>query len=573
MGIYCLILNRVLLRRFILKGVIGMMEIYGKGVSDGIAVGRIYYYSSEKNNIPKYSVSDTAAELKRYKNALRSAKKNLGELYDEACRRVSKNESVIFQTHIMILEDSKFVGSVEELILNRGLNAEFAVYDTAQKIAEIFRSIDDEYLKQRYTDILDAANTVLEILHPRRSSLTADNEPVILAAPELLPSETISFKQENMLGFITNKGSKNSHTAILARTLGLPLITQIKGSLSRFDGQLAIIDGQTGRIVIGPDHNTLAHYRAKQKRYLEKQLRLKSQLGLPSVTKDGKNIGLTVSIDNIDNLSVLKESDAQGVGIFKTDYLFANRKTPPSEEEQLSVYKTVLKAFENKQVVFSLANLSSEKGVSYIDIPEEKNPAIGYKGIRVLLSNKSLFMTQLRALFRASAFGKLSIVLPMVNNADEIEYVKRSLEEVKLQLRSKGYDFSGDIRLGTLIETPAAAIISDEISRISDFLIIASNALTQYTLAMDRENQKLEYFYEPYHKAVMRLIKLICKNAHKSGKKVALCGELACDVHTTKNFLAMGIDEFIVVPSRLLDVKAAIRETDTTEAKALIDRL
>lgn len=550
-----------------------MTEIYGKGVSNGIAVGRISYYSNNNNNIPKYSVTDTAAELKRYKTALKTAKRNLQDLYDEACKRVSKSESVIFQTHIMILEDSKFVGTVESLILDRALNAEFAVYDTAQKIAEIFRSFDDEYLQQRYTDIIDAANTVLEILHPHKSIDIDDKSPVIIAAPELMPSETISLKQENLLGFITNKGSKNSHAAILARTLGLPLITQVKGSLSRFDGQEAIIDGQTGRIVVSPDHNTLAHYRARQRRYLEKQLRLKSQIGLPSVTKNGQKVKLTVSIDNIDSLEVLKNSDAEGIGLFRPDYLFTKRKSPPSEEEQFSVYKTVVKAFGEKRVVISLANLGSEKGISYVDIPEEKNPAIGYKGIRVLLSNKDIFMCQLRALFRASAFGKVSIALPMVNNVDEIEYVKRSLEEVKIELRSKGQDFSQDVKIGTMIETPAAAIISDEISKISDFLIIPANSLTQYTLAMDRENQKLEYFYEPYHKAVLRLIKLVCKNAHNCGKTVALCGELACDVHTTKTLLAMDVDELVVVSSKLLDVKAAVRETDATNADQILERI
>ena len=551
-----------------------MLELHGKGVSNGIAIGRLSFYSkSTENTVPKYSVTDTNAEYIRYKTAVKLAKQHLQLLYDEACKHISKNESVIFQTHIMILEDSKFVENVENLIISKHLNAEFAVYDTALKIAEIFRSLDDEYLSQRYTDIIDAANTVLEILHPKKLLQTNDNEPVIIAASELLPSETISLKQNRLLGFITSKGSKNSHTAILARTLGLPLITQINSSLSRYDGMEAIIDGQTGRVVINPDHNTLAHYRAKQRMYEDKLQNLKNQLGLPAVTKNGQTVSLLARIENIDGLEAAKTGDAEGVGIFRTDYLFAKRSSPPTEEEQLSVYKTVMRAFENKPVVIAAANLGSEKAVSYLDIPEEKNPAIGYMGIRVLLENKDLFMTQLRALFRASVYGDLSILLPMVNNTEEIEYVKRTLEEVKLELKAKGQEHAERIGLGVMIETPAAALISDEICRITDFVVIGTNSLTQYTLAMDRENQKLEYFYEPYHKAVLRLCKFVCRNAHACGKKVSFIGELACDPHMTRTLLAMGADKLIITPSKVLDIKAAVRSCDTSDKEKILSRI
>ena len=550
-----------------------MLELYGKGVSNGIAIGKLSFYSNSSNNVPKYSVTDTSAELLRYRNAVAKAKLHLKQLYDEACKRVSKNESVIFQTHMMILEDSKFVETVENLILNKHLNSEFAVYDTALKIAEIFRSMDDDYLQQRYSDIIDAANTVLDILHPKGNPIGQDTEPVIIAASELLPSETISLNQDNLLGFITTRGSKNSHTAILARTLGLPLITQVKSSLSRFDGMEAIIDGQSGRVVINPDHNTLAHYKAKQKHY-NKQLRmLKSQLGLPAITKDGQRITLSARIDNIDGLESAKNSDAEGIGIFRTDYLFVKRKNPPGEDEQFSVYKTVLKTFYNKPTVIAVANLSSEKGVEFLDIPKETNPAMGYRGIRLLLENNDLFKTQLRALYRASVFGSLSILLPMVTNTEEIDYVKRIIEEVKLELKARGQDYSNDVKLGVFINTPAAAIISDEICAATDFVTIGTNSLIMFTLAMDRENQKLEYFYEPYHKAVLRLISLVCKNAHECGKKVAICGELASDTYLTQTFLSLGVDELAIVPSKLLDVKAVVRNTDTTKDEGLIKRL
>ena len=465
------------------------------------------------------------------------------------------------------------VETVESLILTKHLNAEFAVKDTAMKIAEIFRSMDDEYLQQRYTDIIDAANTVQEILRPKQKPLSGDAEPVIVAASELLPSETISLKQRNLLGFVTTKGSRNSHTAILARTLGLPLVTQIKGSLSRYDGMEAIIDGQSGRVVISPDHNTVAHYRAKQKHYEQQQQYLRDQIGLPSVTKDGQAITLSSSIDTLDGVEAAKNSDAVGVGLFKTDYLFAKRAKPPTEQEQVAVYETLLRTFENQRIVIQLANLGSEKSIPYLDIPEEKNPAIGYKGIRVLLDNKELFMTQLRALFRASVNGNLAILLPMVNNIEEIDYVKRTIEEVKLALRAKRQKYSPNIALGTMIETPAAALIADEICRISDFVMIGTNALTQYTLAMDRENQKLEYFYEPYHKGVLRLIRYVCRMAHTYHKPVAVGGELASDTHMTKSFLAFEADELVVVPSKLLDVKAAVRAVDAADKEAFLQRL
>ncbi len=573
---YCLIKNRTKHSRALQnekEGVDTMLELYGKGVSNGIAIGRLSYYSKSSDNVPKYSVSDAGTELKRYKTAVKRAKQHLQLLYDEACKRISKSESVIFQTHIMILDDSKFVETVENLILTKHLNAEFAVYDTAMKIAEIFRSLDDEYLQQRYTDIMDAANTVLEILHPKKMMQPEESEPVIIAASELLPSETISLKQNNLLGFITTKGSKNSHTAILARTLGLPLITQIKGSLSRYDGMEAIIDGQTGRVVINPDHNTIAHYKAKQKIYEGQLQNLKNQLGLPAVTKNGQMIKLSARIENIDGIEGARSSDAEGVGIFRTDYLYVKRKNPPSEDEQFSVYKTIMRAFDGRPVTISAANLSSEKSIDYLDIPKENNPAIGYKGIRVLLDNKELFMTQLRAMYRASVFGELSILLPMVNNTEEIDYVKRTIEEVKLDLRAKGQEYSNSVKLGVIIQTPAAAIISDEICRVTDFVVIGTDSLTQFTLAMDRENQKLEYFYEPYHKAVLRLIRLVCRNAHEYGKSVSLCGELACDPHMTKTFLAMKADELIVVPSKLLDVKAAVRNADTTDCERILSRI
>lgn len=555
------------------KGVKLMLELYGRGVSNGIAIGKLSFYSNPKNNIPKYTVKDTEAELKRYKVAVEKAKRHLQTLYDEACKHVSKNESVIFQTHIMMLEDSKFVETVKSCIINMHINAEYAVRNTAEKIAEIFHSLEDDYLRQRGSDIIDAANTVIEMLMPQKEEkLSDDNTPVIIAANELLPSETITFQNENLIGFVTNKGSKNSHTAILARTMGLPSVIQIKESLSNYDGMEAIIDGQNGRVIIAPDHKTITQYKVKQKIYLKKQQKLKNQLGLPSITKNGQKIILSATLSSLESIGAAKNNDAEGIGIFKSDYLFVNRNSPPTEEEQLEAYSTILKAFSNSEVVICLADLSSEKDIKYLDIPDETNPAIGYRGIRVLLSNNEFFMTQLRALYRASQYGHLSILLPMVNNIEEIEYVRRTVEDVKLELKAKGQKYSDNVKLGALINTPASAIISDDICRVSDFIAVGTSTLTQYTLAMDRENQKLEYYYEPYHKAILRLIRYVCENAHRKGKTVTICGELASDVYMTPFFLSLGIDKLSVVPSKLLDVKSVVRETDTTNASKIISK-
>ena len=551
-----------------------MLELYGRGVSNGIAIGKLSFYSNAKDNVPKYNVTDPEAELQRYRQAAKRAKRHLQHLYDEACKHVTKSESVIFQTHIMILEDSKFVETVENCISEMHLNAEYAVQTTAEKIAEIFHTLTDEYLRQRAVDIIDAANTVLEILMPKKSLLEEDSRtPTIIAATELLPSETISFQRENLIGFVTNKGSKNSHTAILARTMGLPSVIQVKESLRPFNGMNAIIDGQNGRVIINPDHKTLAQYKVRQELYLKKQQMLKSQIGLSSQTLNGQKIVLSANIDSLESIGAAKNNDAEGIGLFRADYIFCKRKNPPSEGEQLEVYKTILRAFKEQEVVICLSDLSSEKNVCYLDIPQENNPAMGYRGIRVLLNNKEFFMTQLRALFRASVYGNLSILMPLVNNIEEIEYVRRTIEDVKIELRAKGQKYSSKVRLGTMISTPAAAIISDEICRVSDFVTIGTNSLTQFSLAIDRENQKLEYFYEPYHKAVFRLIRLVCSNAHALHKTVTVCGELASDPHSTPLLLALGVDRLAVVPSKILDIKAVVRETDTSDPSVYMRRL
>ncbi len=552
------------------KEVTIMLELYGKSVSKGIAIGKIYFHSNI-GNIPKYEVEDTQKELERYKKALLLAKDHLMSVYRDSLETLGENESAIFKTHIMILQDSKFVENVKHCISVQKLNAEFAVYTTAMKLADIFKQLDDEYLQQRYYDIIDAANTLIDILRPKPNT-DRHSGPVIIAAPELLPSGTVKFSKEDLLGFITNNGSKNSHAAILARTMELPAVTHISGNLSEFDGMTAIIDGQSGKLFIQPDSNTLALYTARKNRQNRERLNLKRQSGLPSKTKNGQFIRLSANITDTD-ISDAHSTDADGIGLFRTEYLFVNRDSPPAEDEQFEFYRSIIKQFPDSVTTVSAANLSCGKGIGYLDLPDEKNSSMGYSGTRVLLSNPDIMKTQLKALLRASAYGKLRILFPMINSTDEIDYIKRTIKELKTELRLKNIPFGNHVQIGAVIETPASAIISDDLARAVDFAAIDTHALTQYTLAIDHENRKLEYFYEPYHKSVLRLIKLVCDNFHKNRKPVSIFGELACDTYITPLFLALRADELAVVPSKLLAVKAAIRETDTTDCSKILAKL
>lgn len=551
-----------------------MEEFYGCGVSNGIAIGTLEYRNSSTDDVPEYEVQDTDEELMRYRNAKKLAINKLEKLYKAACESVSKNESLIFQTHIMILQDAKFVESVENTILKKKKNAEFAVYSTALKLMNIFKELDDDYMQERYCDIKDAAHTLLEILMNKdKDNNQNNNEPVIIASEELLPSDTISFKKEKLLGFVTNRGSRNSHSAILARTMGVPSVVQIEEPLSRYNGMTTIIDGHLGKIIINPDKSTIALYHAKKERYNRQQQYLKQQIGLEPVTKNGQRIKLSANIGFLEDIESAKANDADGIGMFRSEFLFLHRDSYPSEDEQFEAYKTAVKSFKNKRIVVRTADLGADKGIDYLNIPDEINPAMGMRGIRICLVNNEFFKIQLRALYRASAYGKLAILLPMVDSVEEIEYVQRTIEEVKAELKARGQAFDPNVELGVTIETPAAAIISDDICKIVDFISIGTNDLTQYTLAIDRSNQKLEYFYRPYHRSILKLMKFVADNAHKNGVPVSICGELASDVTMTKTFLAMGIDELSMVPSKILRVKAVVRESDTTDCSDILSKI
>lgn len=549
-----------------------MKEIKGRGVSDGIAIGKLMFFNNSQKNIPEYEIDDIEAELLRYHQGMSLAKKKLEKIYDAASKKLSKAESEIFRTHIMILEDYQFVSTVEYYISQKRKNAEYAIQAAADKIANIFKQIDDEYLSARYTDVIDSANTLLEILMNKDSekNVFQNDEPVIVAATDLMPSDTISFSQKNLLGFVTNNGSQNSHTVILARTMGVPSIIQIHEPLSKFNGMTAIIDGEFGKIIIDPDKSAIARYHAKQKRYNDNKLFLKNQIGLKSETKNKQKIKLSANVGTLESIEKAKSNDAEGIGLFRSEFLFMGRKSSPDEEEQAETYKKIIKSFPNHRTVICTVNGSSGKGMDYLDIPNEKNPALGFKGIRICLENSDFFKTQLKALYRASVYGRLWILLPMVSCIEEIEYVFREIEEIKAQLRSEGKQYNDNVKVGVKIETPAAAIISDEILKMADFVMIDTDNLVQYTLAMDRDNPKIQDFYQPHHPAVKRLIKLVADNAHKSSKWVSVVGEFAHEPNMTEFFLALHIDELIVPPGKVLQIKAKVRECDTSNYTKLI---
>ncbi|MBQ8135118.1 MAG: phosphoenolpyruvate--protein phosphotransferase, partial [Clostridia bacterium] len=469
-----------------------MKELIGKGVSGGIAIGKIYFHKSNFLDIPDYEIDNVENEILRYREGMKQAKIQLKKIYDDACERLTEKESVIFQTHIMILEDSKFVSLVETAI-GKKHNAESAVLKASLKLADIFRELDDEYFRARANDIIDAAHILLQILQQKHENTEEINEsePFIVAAADLLPSDTISFKEESLLGFVTNDGSQDSHTSILARTMGVPSVIQIHEPLAGFNGKVAVIDGQLGKVIIEPDKNTMALYHAKRERYRKQKQQLQKQYGLVSETKNKQYVRLSADIGRIEDIDKAKANDAEGIGIFRTEMLFMRRESCPDEAEQFETYKSVIKAFPGNDVVICTANGGSGKGMDYLDIPHEKNPALGFKGIRISLENREFFRTQLRALYKASVYGKLSVLLPMISSLDEIEYVKREIEDIKSELKLQGHKYNENVRLGVMIETPAAALISDEICKMVDFIMIGTNNLIQYTLAMDRENQKL----------------------------------------------------------------------------------
>ena len=548
-----------------------MITIQGKGVSSGVGVGPLYFYHRAKTNITRYKVEDVDAEWKRFKDAQATAIEQLGELAEKARAEAGDEAAMLFETHQMMAEDLDYEEAIEAQIKEETNNAEAAVTDVAAQFADMFAAMDDSYMQARAADVKDVSSRILDILCGVVAGGIASEVPVLLAADDLAPSETVQLDKSKILGFITAGGSGSSHTAILARTMGIPAIVGVGDALKpEYEGRPVIIDGGTGNVVIDPDEMTRDRLLKKRGEELRLQRLLESLKGQPNITKDGKSIRIYCNIGSPDDVHAVQVNDGGGIGLFRSEFLYLNCTDYPTEDQQFEAYKQVLSAMEDKEVIIRTCDIGADKQIDYFDLPKENNPAMGMRALRISLTRPDFFKTQLRALYRASAYGKLGIMFPMVTSVWEVREAKKMCETVKNELKSEGIPYSENVQLGIMIETPAAAIMSDRLAKEVDFFSCGTNDLTQYTLACDRQNNDLGRFYDPHHPAVLRLLKMVADNAHKNGIWVGICGELGADLTLTETFLAIGIDELSVSPRAVLPLRNAVRMTDTRESSARI---
>ena len=544
-----------------------MITIQGKGVSAGVGVGPLYYYRRATAEIKRYTVEDTDAEWHRFKGAQTGAVEQLGQLAEQARAEAGDEAAMLFETHQMMAEDLDYEEAIEDRITNQKMNAEAAVADTAEQFAEMFAAMDDSYMQARAADVKDVSQRILSILCGVVQGGIASDVPVLLAADDLAPSETIQLDKTKILGFITAGGSGSSHTAILARTMGIPAIVGVGDALKpEYEGRQAIADGSTGALVVDPDDDTRNRLLKKREEQQRLQRLLETLKGQTNVTKDGKTIRIYCNIGSPEDVHAVQVNDGGGIGLFRSEFLYLNSSTFPTEDEQYAAYKQVLSDMDGKEVIIRTLDIGADKQIGYFDLPKEDNPAMGMRALRICLTRPEIFRTQLRALFRASAYGKLGIMFPMVTSVWEVREAKKLCEEVKRDLKREGIPYSEDVQIGIMIETPAAAVNSDRLAKEVDFFSIGTNDLTQYTLACDRQNNDLGRFYDPHHPAVLRLIKLVVDNAHKNGIWAGICGELGADLALTETFLAMGLDELSVTPRAVLPLRNAVRMTDTRES-------
>lgn len=542
-----------------------MEQIFGKGVSKGVAAGPISFYRRPSGEIPRRSVTDTAAELARFHDACETAKKQLGVLHDKALAEAGEDAAMLFEAHQMMLDDLDFVESIEGLIENDRLNAEAAVSDTGAQFAEMFAAMDDSYMQARAADIRDISTRVVGILTGEGESGIVSDVPCIVAADDLAPSETVQLDKSLILGFITAGGSANSHTAILARTMGIPAIIGAGDALqAEMEGKYAIIDGQTGETVIEPDD-------AERERLLKKQAKEKAlkelldQLkGKPNETRDGRNVMVYCNIGSPADIDVVLQNDGGGIGLFRSEFLYLQGSDYPTEDEQFEAYKTVAERMGGRRVIIRTLDIGADKQADYFHLDKEENPAMGLRAIRICLTRPEVFRTQLRALYRASAYGKIAIMFPMITSVWEVQEIKRICRNIRAELAEEGVPMADKVELGIMIETPAAVMMSAELACEVDFFSVGTNDLTQYTLAVDRQGVGLDRFFDAHHPAVLRMLRMAAENAHKAGIWIGICGELGADAELTETFLSMGIDELSVSPSAVLPLRSAIRSIDTT---------
>lgn len=544
------------------------MEVYqGKSVFGGIAIGRISVHKKDEQQVKRVRIEDSEQEILRYRQAKQTAMEQLQGLYQKALKEVGEANAAIFEIHQMMLEDDDYNESVENIIRMQQVNAEYAVASTGDNFAQMFSAMDDDYMRARSADVKDISERVLSVLGGRATGIAASGEPVIIVADDLAPSETVQLNKDLVLSFVTVHGSVNSHTAILARTMSIPALIGTAIPLTDdIDGKVGIVDGKNGCIYVDPDENTLGRMQQLKLEEQEKKELLQTLKGRENITIDGKKIMLYANIGNSKDLAAVLQNDAGGIGLFRSEFIYLERDAFPTEEEQFQIYRTVAETMAGKPVIIRTLDIGADKKCDYFEMEPEENPAMGCRAIRICLTRPEIFKTQLRALFRASAFGNISIMYPMIISVDELRKIKTIVAEIRQELTEQGVTF-GEPKQGIMIETPAAVMMSEELAKEVDFFSIGTNDLTQYTLAIDRQNPKLDAFYDPHHPAVLRMIQMVVENAHKAGIWAGICGELGADTTLTRRLLAMGVDELSMSPGSILPVRKIILETDVTKER------
>lgn len=538
-----------------------MVILQGKSVFGGVAIGKIQFFKRDEIQIKRSHIDDPEAEIRRFRTAKEKALSELQRLYDKALTDVGEANAMIFEAHQLMLEDPDYNDSVENIINTQKVNAEYAIGVTSDNYAAIFEAMDDAYMQGRAADVKDVSNRLLSQFVKKQKASFEMTEKVIIAADDLAPSETVQLDKDKVLSFITVEGSANSHTAILARTMNIPAVIGIGDTLTpKYDGSLAIVDGQEGKIYIDPDEEILVSMRKKQAVEQEQRELLETLKGKENVTGSGQKINLYANIANVSDVGAALRNDAGGIGLFRSEFLYLENETYPTEEQQFAAYRQVAEMMAGKRVIIRTLDIGADKQVGYFNLEKEDNPAMGFRAIRICLTRPELFKTQLRAIFRASAYGQIAIMFPMIISVAEVRRIKKIMDEVKTGLRADGIAFSDQIEIGIMIETPAAVMISRELAKEVDFFSVGTNDLTQYTLAIDRQNRNLDSFYDSHHPAVLSMIQMAAENAHAEGKWIGICGELAADLSLTERFLQMNIDELSVAPGMILPLRKKIRE-------------
>ena len=540
-----------------------MITISGKSVFGGVSIGKLLFYKRNEKVIKRTHVDNVDEEMVRFQNAKNTAVEQLKGLYEKALEDVGEANAMIFEIHQMMLEDLDYLESIENIIRTQEVNAEFAVATTADNFSQMFASMDDAYMQGRAADVKDVSERVLDILCGTGGGMKEMSEPCIIAADDLAPSETVQLDKSKVLGFATMYGSSNSHTAILARTMNIPAVIGLGEALSQeYDGKNAVIDGFTGTLYIDPDEKTLAEMQEKRARDLEQKALLEQLKGKENITKSGQKINIYANIGNVSDVGAVLKNDAGGIGLFRSEFLYLENTDFPTEEQQFVVYKQVAENMAGKKVIIRTLDIGADKQVDYFGLDKEENPALGYRAIRICLTRPEIFKTQLRALYRAAMYGNISIMFPMIISVDEIHRIKAIIAEVKGELKNEGIPYKEDVELGVMIETPASVMISRDLAKEVDFFSVGTNDLTQYTLAIDRQNAKLDEFYNPHHPAILSMIRMAAENAHAEGAWIGICGELGADLELTEEFLKMGLDELSVSPSMVLPLRKKIRECE-----------